>query len=88
MSKVKKLGDQYEDQYDDVKKTKRKKYTKYKFGLFIFGVITIIVSEISIKYSSANTFQNIYLLSLPIIFFLFIYFYFKIKLRKLNLTKK
>ena len=64
------------------------KYTKYKFGLFMFGVITIIVSEISIKYSSANTFQNIYLLSLPILFFLFIYSYFKIKLRKPNLTKK
>ena len=26
------------------------KYTKYKFGLFIFGVITIIVSEISINH--------------------------------------
>ena len=63
-------------------------YTKYKFGLFMLGVITIIVSEISIKYSTANTFQNIYLLSLPILFFLFIYFYFKIKLRKPNLTKK
>ena len=62
-------------------------YTKYKFGLFMLGVITIIVSEISIKYSSANTLQNIYLLTIPILFFLFIYFYFKIKLRKPNLTK-
>ena len=63
-------------------------YTKYKFGLFMLGVVTIIFSEISIKYSSASTLQNIYLLSLPILFFLFIYFYFKIKLRKPNLTKK
>ena len=63
-------------------------YTKYKFGLFMLGVITIIVSEISLKYASANTFQNIYLLSIPILSFLFIYFYFKIKLRKPNLTKK
>ena len=29
-------------------------YFKYKFGLFIFGVITIIISEVSIKYSSVN----------------------------------
>ena len=28
------------------------KYTKYKFGLFIFGVMAIIVSEVSINYSS------------------------------------
>ena len=63
-------------------------YTKYKFGLFMLGVITIIVSEISIKYSTANTLQNIYLLSLPILFFQFNYFYFKIKLRKPNLVKK
>jgi len=64
------------------------KYTNYKFGLFIFGVITIIVSEVSIKYSSDNAFQNIYLLILPILFFIFIYTYFKIKLRKVNLTKR
>ena len=64
------------------------KYTNYKFGLFMFGVITIIVSEVSIKYSSVNTFQNIYLLILPILFFLFIYSYFKIKLRKVNLSKR
>ncbi len=31
MSKVNNLNDPYEDQYDDVKKTKRKKFTKSKF---------------------------------------------------------
>ncbi len=63
-------------------------YGKYKFGLFIFGVITIIISEISIKYYTANTFQNIFLLFLPILFILFIYSYFKIKLKKPNLRNQ
>ena len=57
-------------------------FFKYKFGLFILGVITIIISEVSIRYSSSNILENIYLVSLPIFSFFFIYIYFKIKLRK------
>ena len=57
-------------------------FFKFKFGLFIFGVITIIISEISMRYSSSNILENIYLVSLPILLFFFIYIYFKIKLRK------
>ena len=60
-------------------------YFKYKFGLFIFGVITIIVSEVSIKYSSVNIIQNINIFSLPILFLITIYLYLKIKLKKPNL---
>ena len=63
-------------------------YFKHKFGLFILGVITIIISEISIKYSSANTFQNTHIFSLPILFLITIYFYLKLKLKKPNLIKK
>ena len=51
------------------------KFSKYKFILFIFGVIVILISEISIRYSSANILQNIYLTSLPILLFISIYFY-------------
>ena len=57
-------------------------FFKYKLGLFIFGVMTIIISEISIRYSSSNILENIYLVSLPILLFFFIYIYFKIKLKK------
>ena len=56
-------------------------YFKYKFGLFIFGVITIIISEVSIKYSSVNIIQNINIFSLPILFLITIYLYLKIKLK-------
>jgi len=57
-------------------------FFKYKFGLFILGVMTIIISEISIRYSSSNIIENIYFVSLPILLFFFIYIYFKIKLKK------
>jgi lipopolysaccharide export system permease protein len=57
-------------------------FFKYKLVLFVFGVMTIIISEISIRYSSSNILENIYLVSLPILLFFFIYIYFKIKLRK------
>ena len=57
-------------------------FFKYKIGLFVFGIMTIIISEISIRYSSSNILENIYLVSLPILLFFFIYIYFKVKLRK------
>ena len=63
-------------------------YFKHKFVLFILGVITIIISEISIKYSSANTIQNIHIFSLPVLFLVTIYLYIKLKLKKPNLIRQ
>ena len=63
-------------------------YFKYKFGLFVLGVITIIISEISIKYSSTNTIQNIQIFSLPVLFLVTIYLYIKLKLKKPNLINQ
>ena len=57
-------------------------FFKYKLWVFIFGVMTIIISEISIRYSSSNILENIFFISIPILLFFFIYIYFKIKLRK------
>jgi len=64
------------------------KYIKYKFGLFILGIIAIIVSEVSINYSSPNIFQNIYLISMPILLFFLVYIYFQIKIKKSNLITR
>ena len=63
-------------------------YFKYKFGLFILGVITIIISEISIKYSSTKIIQNIHIFILPILFLIVIYLYIKFKLKKPNLINQ
>ena len=63
-------------------------YFKYKFGLFVLGVITIIISEISIKYSSTSTIQNIHIYSLPMLFLVTFYLYIKLKLKKPNLIRQ
>ncbi len=55
---------------------------KYKIGLFIFGIIIIITSEISIRYSSSIIIENIYTASLPLLLFFFVYIYFNFKLKK------
>ena len=64
------------------------KYNIYKFIIFTLGVITIIVSEISIKYASPNFLQNFYIFALPFVFFIFIYLYFIITLKKTNLANQ
>ena len=61
-------------------------YLKYQFALFIIGIITIIISEISIKYSSSNISENIHIFLLPLIILITIYFYIKIKLQKPKLV--
>ena len=63
-------------------------YFRYKFLLFVFGVCTIIISEISIKYSGTQLIQNLLLISLPILLFIFIYGYFIKKFKIPNLVAK
>ena len=63
-------------------------YLKHKFVLFILGVTTIIISEVSIRYSSANTIQNIHIFSLPVLLLTTIYLYIKFKLKKSNLINQ
>ena len=63
-------------------------YFRYKFLLFVFGVCTIIISEISIKYSGTQLIQNLLLISLPISLFIFIYGYFIKKFKIPNLVTK
>ena len=63
-------------------------YNKYKFILFLSGVSTIIISEISIKYFSENLYNNLYLASLPILFLIASYIYFKIKTKKSSLLNQ
>ncbi|MDC0216131.1 LptF/LptG family permease [Candidatus Pelagibacter sp.] len=51
------------------------KFLRHKFILFLFGVTVIIISELSLKYSSDEIRQNIALISIPIILFSLIYIY-------------
>ena len=59
-------------------------FNKFTYLLFLIGVLMIIISELSMRYTSENYLNNIFLLSLPIILFVIIYgyFIFKIKIPK------
>ncbi len=57
------------------------KFNKFTYLLFLFGVSIIIISELSIRYTSENYLNNIFLLSLPILIFLIIYSFFMIKIK-------
>ncbi len=63
-------------------------FLKYKFLLFLFGVFVIIISEISIKYSSVSTFQNLLITLIPILLFIIIYIYFIKKFKMPNLANQ
>ena len=63
-------------------------FLKYKFLLFLFGVFVIIISEISIKYSSVSTFQNLSITLIPILLFIIIYIYFIKKFKISNLANQ
>ena len=63
-------------------------YIKYKFILFMLGVVAIIISETSVKYFSDKLFPSVYLSFLPILLFMLIYMYLKIKLKKNKLINQ
>jgi len=59
-------------------------YNKIKLITFLIGLLSIIFSEITIRLISENILRNIYITSLPFVFFLFLYFYIT---KKLNTGK-
>ena len=50
-------------------------YTFYKISIFIFGFLTLFISEILIKYTGNNIIQDISIFIFPIILFLLIYLF-------------
>ncbi len=51
------------------------KYTRYKFLLFSTGVLIIIISEISIRYSGLTNLYSLMFVGIPILLFSIIYLY-------------
>ena len=43
-----------------------KKFTLYKYIIFIIGIVAIIISEISLRYSSYNTFGQYFFITFPV----------------------
>ena len=52
-----------------------KKFTFYKYTLFLTGVIAIIISEISLRYASNSIFGLYFFMTFPLILILSIYFF-------------
>jgi lipopolysaccharide export system permease protein len=50
-------------------------YRFYKIIIFIFGIVTLFISEILIKYTGNDFAQDIIILTFPIIIFISIYFF-------------
>jgi len=59
-----------------------KKFVFYKYTLFLTGIITIIISEISLRYVSNSIFGLYFFITFPLIVILSIYFFSHKKSRK------
>jgi len=60
-------------------------YTKFRFKLFIIGVLTIVTSEISVRYAGLNIKSTIFFLIIPIIIYIMGYLFF---INQINFKKK
>ena len=56
-------------------------YISYRFKLFIIGVLTIVISEISIRYAALSLQSTLVFLIIPIIIYLIGYIFFTNKLK-------
>ena len=54
-------------------------YLKYRIYIFILGILTIVISELSLRFISLEIYQNLMVSFLPIIVLIFIFFIIKFK---------
>jgi len=54
-------------------------YLKYRIYIFILGILTIVISELSLRFISLEIYQNLIVSFLPIIVLIFIFFIIKFK---------
>ena len=70
-----------------IKSKESTNYTKYRFFIFLIGLVLIIFSETTLKYIQNNFYSNFKILIIPIILILIFYFFiFYITQKKINLT--
>ena len=59
-----------------------KKFTLYRYIIFLIGIVTIIISEISLRYSSNNIFGQYFFITFPIFSILSFYLFAYIRSKK------
>ncbi len=64
-----------------IKSKENTNYTKYRFLIFLIGFVTIVISEMTIRFIDKDFLKNIKLFIIPIIFLISLYFLFLIKFK-------
>jgi len=59
-----------------------KKFTLYRYIIFFIGIVAIIISEMSLRYSSNNIFGQYFFISFPVFSILSLYFFAYIRSKK------
>ena len=67
-----------------IKSKENTNYTMYRLKVFLIGIFIIILSELSLRFIEKDLFNNLLILSIPILMIicLFIIFYFKLKFKE------
>ena len=67
-----------------IKSKENTNYTMYRLKIFLIGIFIIILSELSLRFIEKDLFNNLLILSIPILMIicLFIIFYFKLKFKE------
>ena len=67
-----------------IKSKENTNYTMYRLKIFLIGIFIIILSELSLRFIEKDLFNNLLILSIPILMIicLFIIFNFKLKFKE------
>ena len=70
-----------------IKSKENTNYTKYRFIVFIIGLTTIIISEITIRFVNEDFFKNLPIFIIPIFSIISLYLLFLLKFKFIKVTK-
>ena len=70
-----------------IKSKENTHYTKYRFMIFVIGLITIIISEMTIRFVDEDFFKNLGIFIIPVISIISLYLLFLLKFKFIKVSK-
>jgi len=70
-----------------IKSKENTHYTKYRFMIFVIGLITIIISEMTIRFVNEDFFKNLGIFIIPVISIISLYLLFLFKFKFIKVSK-
>ena len=70
-----------------IKSKENTHYTKYRFIIFVIGLITIIISEMTIRFVNEDFFKNLGIFIIPVISIISLYLLFLLKFKFIKVSK-